>query len=556
MKPLLFAHQIQALEQRFSSETGLPTLHLMEHAGYAIADWIQARIPQKESCRIVVIAGPGSNGGDGMVVARALHQLGLSVHVFLCTDAARLKGDAKLQYEKALSNQVPIEQVHQAEDPFPSPDSSQSLFSCLHSLESQDILVDALFGIGLTRTLEEPFTSIIRAINGSKATKIAVDLPSGLIADAEGMRTKTEAGANIEEPGTKVEALRAESQLPQNATEETIVRADHTLTLGFPKVVLYTSPGFLYAGHVEVLPIGIPAGWANAIGSTTHLLDHSCLEKLRKPLHPLAHKGSHGHLFIVAGSTGKTGAALLCGQGALQTGVGLCTLAVPTHLHDVVQGRLYESMTASYSSLDELLELGRNKTAWVIGPGIPTEERMQEWLPKLLQQGEQPVVIDADALNLLAVQGVKQLQPIAKHRPLILTPHPKEAARLLRVDTNQVQQDRIGAVRKLVHLSGGTVVLKGARTLIAAPIVGSTAGADAVQVWVCPTGNPGMATAGMGDVLAGMIGALLARGWPADEAAYTAVYVHGLAGDKLASRYPVGTLLRASQLCEILPMVE
>jgi NAD(P)H-hydrate epimerase len=395
-----------------------------------------------------------------------------------------------------------------------------------------------------------PLRHVIEAVNHSTAVKVAVDLPSGLDAD-------------IGVPAGTV-------------GEPAIVHADHTITLGLCKLGLVSAPGFIYAGRVRLVDIGIPESLCARHGVRARLLDERCILRLGQPRPLLGHKGSHGHLLIIAGSRGKTGAAQLSTRAALHTGVGLCTLAAPAEVVERVLGEgtacamtyPYELDGGGAQLAQQLLAASVGKHALAVGPGLPVGEEMKQALLELVISGTAPLLLDADALNQLCGED-EALRTAAKAgRKLVLTPHPGEAARLLGESVAQVQADRVRSARELCRRTGAVVVLKGARTLIAAPEEGGretgepTHEAAVAQpaplpsrsgpLSVCPTGNAGMGSGGMGDVLTGMMGALLAAGWPAYDAACAAVYWHGLAGDVLASERAAGSILVAGDLIDAL----
>jgi NAD(P)H-hydrate epimerase len=310
-----------------------------------------------------------------------------------------------------------------------------------------------------------------------------------------------------------------------------VFAADVTVTLACAKVGLVSSPGFERVGRLRVVDIGIPTSLAARVGCALALLDDPDAAAMLPPRPQAGHKGTFGHLLVVAGSEGKTGAALLCAGAGLRTGVGLCTLAVPPAVRPTLEGRMPEVMLAELDAekpradaLAALAALVAGKRALAWGPGMPTTPAAGGLVRAALATLELPVVLDADALNHLA--GHTAAVRAAK-APVVLTPHPGEAARLLGVDTAAVQDDRVAAARRLAADTSAVVVLKGARTIVAEPDGRAT---------INPTGNPGMGTGGAGDVLTGVIGALLAQGVRAADAARLGVYVHGRAGDLAAAR--------------------
>jgi NAD(P)H-hydrate epimerase len=518
---------MRAMDEETIRRIGIPGAVLMENAGRAVVDW--ALRLRGDGGEVVVVAGPGNNGGDGMVVARYLYNQGVPLRLLLCAERERVRGDALLHLHAAEScGVVPI--LCGGEE------GAARVEGILRGLGKEDLIVDALLGTGLSTPAEGTMRRIIEAMNGSAAPRLAVDLPSGMDADRGVPRQKD-----------------------QDKETPAIVRAAHTVTFAFPKLGLCGAPGFTYVGELTVADIGIPASLLTGQRVQARLLGASCLDQLVQPIGPLEHKGTHGHLLIIAGSRGKTGASLLCARGAMQVGVGLCTLASPPSAQAAVQGRVLEAMTQVYGAAleddhdaagedalaAELIGLTQGKRALCIGPGIPTVAPMQKALLRLLGAGEGPVVLDADALNLVA-DDVAALAAV--RRPLVLTPHPGEAARLLSTSAGQVQDDRPESARRLCRTTRAVVVLKGARTVIAAPGDG-----DEVLLSICPTGNGGMGSGGMGDVLTGILGALLCAGLSAYEAACAGVYLHGLAGDLLAAARPPGTILLAGDLADFIP---
>ncbi len=538
MLPLVSAQQMRSLDAHTIERLGVPGAVLMENAARGVLQVLwrlhaQALLNLYE-WRIVVLAGPGNNGGDGMVIARYLHNRGVSVRLHLCAHRARLRGDAALHFQAALAAGVLVQEC-------PDDEALSQLATSLQQLSANTLIIDALFGTGLSKALRGAMAQLVGAINNSGAKKLAVDLPSGLDADRG-------APADAEPDAGPV-----------------IVRADYTVTFGFPKLGLVSAPGFMWAGSTYLVDIGIPEALAAEHGVRDRLLDARCLLRLAQPRHPLGHKGTHGHLLIIAGSVGKLGAALLCTRAALRTGVGLCTLAAPTDA--VAQGlgaSVLEAMSLPYSlaldaspdSADPLfatwLRAAHDKAAIAVGPGLPVSEAVRAALLSLIENGNSKLVLDADALNQLVGQDACLQHASARGRELVLTPHPGEAARLLGCTVRTVQEDRLAAARRLAQRTGAVVLLKGARTIIAAP-AGDIAGPSSPgPLSICPTGHAGMGTGGMGDVLTGILGALLASGWPAYDAACAAAYWHGRAADWLSDRRARNSLLGASEVIDAL----
>ncbi|MDN5941502.1 MAG: NAD(P)H-hydrate dehydratase, partial [Nitrospira sp.] len=485
--------EMQSLDRRTITEAHVPSAVLMERAGEGIARHLEEHCGPVRGKTITIFCGKGNNGGDGLVVARLLHRRRARIHVVLLAPITDLGRDAATMYRRLVRITGRAAIVR-----FRSADQARPL------LTSSDILVDALLGTGLSSVLTGAYREAIDLINRAGKPVIAIDIPSGLHADT---------GAVLGQA----------------------IRATLTVTCGLPKLGLYVDAGIDHAGTVRVVDIGIPPAYADAIQSRTLLLTRDSMFQSLPERAPSSHKGTFGHAGIIAGSVGKTGAAALAARAALRVGAGLVTVATPNSVNDVLEAKLLEAMTMplpetkartlARSGLDRIVAFIQTRTAIAVGPGLSTHPETVELVQSLLKHLDRPSVLDADALNALA--GRASLLTECKTPP-ILTPHPGEMARLeVDATTQSVNADRIGTARRFARERGVFVVLKGARTVIARP--------DGL-VAICPTGNPGMATAGTGDVLTGMIVGLLAQRIPAWEAACAATYFHGLAGD-LASQH-------------------
>jgi NAD(P)H-hydrate epimerase len=467
---------------------GIPSLTLMDRAGKAVADGALALAAP--GGRFVVVCGGGNNGGDGYVAARVLRAAGRDARVIALVPRERLSPDARAVREQADRAGVPIDE------------------GVLGPLEAGvgDVIVDAIFGTGLGRAPEGPFAEAIARIEAARvagARVVAVDVPSGLSAD-----TGRPLGA--------------------------CVRADRTVTFGFLKRGLVLHPGAALAGEVSVDDIGIPGEAARRVPVGCELLTELEARLLVPPRAPDAHKGDAGRLLVVAGSPGKTGAAHLALTGALRGGAGLVTLAARAEVLPFALAGRPEAMSVALpgagplgrADLQPLLAAARDVDALVLGPGIPRGPETSELLRALLERAGKPAVLDADALNALA-EGPALARGFGGAR-LVLTPHPGEMARLCGTTIADVQADRVGIAAVAAREWDATVVLKGARTVVADP---------AAPPAIIPTGNAGLATGGTGDVLAGLCGALLAGGLPPAAAGRAGAWVHGRAGDLAARRF-------------------
>ena len=492
MIPLATAEEMRRADRRATERYGVPSVLLMENAGRGAVEALERVLGPVPRRRVVVVCGKGNNGGDGFVVARHLLGRGARVSTWLVGRADEVQGDARVNLD-AL--QRAGERVTEATDP------AGDAFARLRAeVKGADIVVDALLGTGVRGPATGPIGAAIEAINASRRPVCALDLPSGLPADGE-------------------------------APAGPVVRADLTVTFGLPKVGLVLPTGAACAGRVEIADLGIPRAWLGE-GIPTALLEPADV-RAALPRRPVdAHKGTYGHLLVVAGSIGRTGAAVLACLGALRTGTGLVTCAIPASQQPVVAAQLSEAMTEplpetaartlSAKAVERIVELLPRMDAIALGPGVGLDGETRAAVQALVRDAARPMVVDADALTALA--GRLEVCRDAP-APRLLTPHPGEAARLLACAIAEVQADRIATARRLAAESGAVVALKGARTVVASP--------DG-QVTVNPTGNPGMATGGTGDVLTGVAGGLLAQGLAPAAALGAAVYLHGLAGDLAA----------------------
>jgi ADP-dependent NAD(P)H-hydrate dehydratase / NAD(P)H-hydrate epimerase len=499
--------EMRRADRRVTERHGVPSLLLMENAGRSAADVIERVLGPVVGRQVAVVAGKGQNGGDGFVVARQLATRGAGVSVWLAAPRGEVAGDAATNL--AALERSGLGPVEVTDGP--------ALERLRVALRRADLVVDALLGTGVRGPATGAVADVIVAVNDAGRPVCALDLPSGLSAEDGAILGQT-------------------------------VRATLTVTLGLPKIGLYLPAGTAHAGRVELADLGVPRAWLEE-GLAMGLLEASDVAPALPPRPVDSHKGRFGHLLVVAGSLGKTGAAVLACRGALRVGTGLVTCAAALSQQPIVAAHLVEGMTEalpetgaqslSVKARERILELAGHMSALALGPGLGLDPETQELVRALARDVDRPMVLDADALTAL-VGALESLRHARGAR--LLTPHPGEAARLLGLTVADVQRDRVGAARRLASESGTIVALKGAYTVIASP------GAEAV---LNPTGNPAMATGGTGDVLTGVAGGLLAQGVPAESALRAAVYLHGLAGDLAAAGRGAG--LVAGDLAECLP---
>lgn len=505
---VLTAEQMQAVDRRAIDEVGIPGVVLMENAGRRVAEEIVARYGSPGVQRALVLAGKGNNGGDGYVIARHLLDRDWDVLTLVFAEATEIAGDAAV-YLKILANcggQV----VHVT--------SEEGFDAVLEEIDDVTVVVDALFGTGLTKPVQGLLREAIGWMNCQLCPVVAVDIPSGV--DGATGRILGDA-----------------------------VNADLTVTFAFPKIGHVSYPGARHAGELVIADIGIPSQVIYETVADCLLIDAAEARLLLPRRSQDGHKGTFGHLLVVAGSTGKCGAAVMTAESGLRGGAGLVTLACPVSVQPVVAARLTEVMTVpladqdgelSLDALGSLLELLAGKRALVIGPGLGTGEGVCSLVRHLLEGSDVPLVIDADGINACCEQLSTREESVG--REIVLTPHPGEMSRLTGMSVAEIQSDRFRVARDFAVRHGVVLVLKGARTLVASP--------DGT-VHVNATGHVGMASAGMGDVLAGLIGSLLAQGLAAKEAATLGVYLHGLAADRLLEPFGDAGLLATDVLYEL-----
>jgi NAD(P)H-hydrate epimerase len=484
---ILNSAQMREADRRTIDDIGIPSLVLMENAGRQAVAAMEAMYADLLDRQVGVLCGRGNNGGDGFVIARTLAQRGVDVTVFLIGRVAEVRGDARVNLE--ILGRLGLTVIEVAD--------SQAWELHFSELSDCTLIVDAIFGTGLNAPVTGFIESVVADVNASGIPVVAIDLPSGLSADSP------------EPIGPSIEA-------------------GLTVTLGAPKLPLVLPPAETRAGDIVIADIGIPADVFDAVeGPRVHLLTRASMRELIAPRAPDSHKGDYGRVLVIAGSRGKTGAAHLAAVGALRSGAGLVTVATPAACLPIVAAMGAEYMTEALDEkdggldpdgVDRVIEFARDVIA--LGPGLGTAPPTREFIRQLVDRATMPLVVDADGLNAF-VDDPDRLAG-REGRDVIITPHPGEMARLVGMSTDEVQSSRLEIARNFAVAHRVFVVLKGHRTLIATPDE---------KVFINPTGNPGMATGGTGDVLTGMIAAWLAQLLDAEGACKLAVYLHGLAGD-------------------------
>jgi NAD(P)H-hydrate epimerase len=517
---ILTAKQMGEVDRLTSERYGIPSLLLMENAGRSVTDELERACPDLARKRILILCGTGNNGGDGLVVARHLVARGVRPEVWILGDAARYRGDA-LENWKMLQNLDLL--VHVLPE-------SKDRTALLKRTPRPDVIVDALFGTGLSKPIGPDFRNTIQWINQARphAFVASVDIPSGVFAD-------------------------------RSYIEGTTVQADLTVTFTALKAALVFPPAAEKAGRVMVAPIGSPAVLLENPEYRSELIESDHVRRVLPARPRDSHKGTFGHVFILAGSRDKSGAALMTGLAAMRSGAGLVTLMLPKSLHSRIFGQVPELMTfwlpeteegtVDASSAEMVIEQLSQADAVVIGPGLSTNPSTQKFVREIVQKAPVPVVLDADGIN--AFTGMSASLCNEAGHPIVITPHPGEMARLLGVTIADIQRRRLEYAEGCSRKHNVYTVLKGFQTLVATP---------SGHILVNTTGNPGMATGGTGDILSGMMGRFVA-GWRRKFGAgnketladfvSAAVYLHGKAGDLAAAAMGEESLIATDLLAHL-----
>jgi len=484
---ILTAKQVREIDRLSSEQFGIPSIVLMENAGMRVVEALEERFEDLEDLTIAILCGKGNNGGDGFVVARQLIQKGTYPFVILLGREEDVAGDARTNLDILKAIGYPPTVIGDAEE------WSEEKIELLDA----DIIVDAILGTGLTKPVSGLYAEVIESLREDfpRAEIISIDLPSGLPADS----------AHPVGPA---------------------VEADATVTFTAVKPCLVLSPNQEYAGDVILADIGNPAELLDSSELQMNLIVPEEFAAAIQARSAETNKGDYGKVVVIGGSVGKSGAAAMAGQSALRSGAGLVTVVTPASVLPIVAASMPELMTAVLPDTnDGIASLLVGKTVLAIGPGLGSEPSTQEMVRKVVREAQIPTVVDADGLN--AYSGHRDELRGDDERPVILTPHPGEMARLIGKDIDFVATHRVDTARDFATANNVFVVLKGFRTVVAAPD-GST--------YINITGNPGMATGGTGDILTGMIAGIIAQehfGTLIDRICL-AVYLHGLAGDLAA----------------------
>jgi len=501
------AEEMRTIDNKTINEIGIPSILLMENAGRSVVQVVEELFESNET-DISIFVGKGNNGGDGLVVARYLFLGGYRIVVYLLAEPEDFSDNALTNLKICQNIGVPIRTIS----------SKKELEKWQKELEKSELIIDSIFGTGLKGAVRGLASEVIEFINSTNAKVISVDLPSGLIADT-------------------------------GQVEGVCIDAEHTVTMGLPKRGILLYPGAKLSGNVTVANIGFPQKVIDSQKISVNIIEKDYANQLM-PLRPEnAHKGDFGHLFVIAGSKGMTGAATLTSLSALKIGAGLVTLGIPKSLNTIMEIKLTEVMssplsetqegTISAEAHEEVISFLQKADVVAFGPGMSRNPETVKLIHKLCQSVECAKVIDADGLNAISekTEILKELDEMT-----VLTPHPGEMARLIDSTVEEIEKNRIEVARDFAQKYGLTLVLKGVPTVIA--------GANG-EVYLNIAGNPGMATAGMGDVLTGVIAGLLAQKMEPFEASILGVYLHATAGDLAAQSINARSII-ASDVMEML----
>ncbi|MCS7164210.1 MAG: NAD(P)H-hydrate dehydratase [Thermodesulfovibrio sp.] len=496
---IVTSYEMAEIDRLTINSYGIPSLVLMEKAALSVVKHVLNLSPKS----VIILAGPGNNGGDGIACGRILHSKVKSVKIFLLFPEEKLSEDCKTQLNIAKKFGVPVVLGYPEDE----------------DIEKADLIIDAIFGTGLKREIENKIAKLIEKVNLFKKFTLAIDIPSGVSSDTG-------------------EVLGV------------AIKADITVAFGLPKRGHLLYPGKEYTGKLIIEDIGFPKDLTESENLKVSLIEEDFVKALLPPRPKYSHKTRYGHVLVVAGSTGKTGAALMTAKAALRTGSGLVTLAIPQALKFIFQSKVLEEMvlplpskddTLSKEALPEIMEFIREKANSVaFGPGVGVNEDIEIILRELILNSPHPVVVDADGLTVLS--RILNVLKDSKSE-IILTPHPGELSRLINIPVRDIEKQRIDIAQKIAKELNVVIVLKGVPTVVAEP---------QGRTYLNTTGNPGMATAGSGDVLTGIIASLIGQGLSPFYASIVGVYIHGLSGDIASLKKGFHGLI-AGDIIETLP---
>ena len=493
--------EMKQIDRKAIFDIGIPGCVLMENAGRGTVQIIKDKFKELRNLNVAIVCGRGNNGGDGFVIARWLKNQGAEPHVFLIGNKEDVKGDAKTNLDIIVKMGFNIKEIKESKD--------------IPKFDEFNLIVDAIFGTGFKGSVEGIPKEVIDSINNAGIPILAVDIPSGLDAST----------GNI---------------------EGSCIKANYTCTMALPKRGLLLYPGREYVGELHVIDIGVPKELYEGID--LELLESTEMKLLLPKRPPDGHKGSFGRIFMLAGSVGMTGAACLSSLAALKMGAGLVFLGVPESLNSILEEKLTEvitkplpeteAKTLGMAAFEPICDELNRTDVLVMGPGLGKHEETAKLIKKILAKITIPTIIDADGINNLTLNDLKAIK-----KPIMITPHPGELSRLIGKSVGEIQRDRVEVAKSTAKELNLPVVLKGASTIIAVP--------DA-KTYINPTGCSGLATAGSGDVLTGIIAGLLAQGLSLADAARLGVYIHGLAGDMVADKKTEYGMI-ASDVLEAIP---
>lgn len=481
--------EMREIESIAINSLGVPSICLMENAGRAVAEQANEYLAHNNKKNVIILCGKGNNGGDGYVAARYLFNSGFDVKVFIIASMGTIIGDAKKNLDIIINMGIFVAEIMQKEQ----------LKFFEKNVKDCDLIIDGLYGTGLDREITGIGKDLIEIVNRSCKYIISIDIPSGINGD-------------------------------NGHVEGCAVKANKTITMQFMKKGIAVYPGVDYAGDVIVADIGIPKNLIDSFNCKYHIVSQEDVNLPRRSRN--THKGDYGKLLIIAGSKNMTGAAALCAMSAIKTGCGIVKLAVPRSIQPILQESLKEIITygvddkdgAFYiGSVEEVLDLSKTVDAVAIGPGLSNSVDVKAFVKEIILRIDKPIVLDADALNVIS-----DMVDIIYGKEIILTPHMGEMSRLLGISIDDINKNIYDTVEKFVDKYKVTLVLKGSRTVI---------GSNTEGIYINCTGNPGMATAGSGDVLTGMISSFLVQGLTCIKAAVYGVFYHGKAGDMAADKY-------------------